>query len=1065
MFAAACRIIARLVLAAALGVWAFAASAEEPSHSEVVAAQTATQAVAPTRLEAAYSARAGLPLRQFGTELFSHGTDGAAGAVTGVAPVGGVQGDYVLGIGDDLQVVLRSAQRSGTKRYTVDSQGLLVVDEFTPVAAAGRTLAEVREELRAVAHAAMADAEIFLSLVELRRIHVLVVGEVARPGRYAVTSLGTVLDALFAAGGVNPTGSLRRISLTKAGAATATTIDLYDLLRASGHGGDLRLADGDRLVVPTLGPTLAVAGAVRRPAIYELAGESPRLSLADVVGLAGGPLRPGALRAVRLVVGPDGVERPVDINDVDKDKPILGNSDVVLISPRHENRVGEVRLDGHVRRPGPRGLAEQPSVGALVGPDDLLPQPYLHFAALETGAPGGRARTLVPVDLEAVFKLQGDRALRDGDTLIVLGARDIEFLTSRAVLDLLRGRPVPEWAECSGLTVLARALSADPEGPLARGSLARVAAKLTPAEGGCPPVFDRHPDLLLFALTHAALLTRGVPRPGFYPTAASVAVRDLSRDAGGAFGLGGEGRAASGDIVEQTEPWVDLAGPFRHPGVRPLKRARTLRAALGSGRELESGVYPLFGVIDRFDRIGLVRKLIPFSPRAVVAGTVERTLADHDRVVLFLADDLRRLLEAAEAGAARYARSSGLGNGPGPGRGRANAEAPPENQPSAEAPPLTDDVDAPPGPPPPARPLQDAQGLPLSEHDAAFAAFERDAALLTLIRDHAVTVRGAVRRPGGYPVAELGPLTAVIEAAGGPTATADTASVEVTADTPRGPGRTLVDLNGYTGAAALVGPGDAVRVNGRFLALETRGVAVEGEVVRPGSYDVLHGETLSSLLARAGGLTRDAYPAGAVFTRESARRRESEQFQLHAQDIERALVSELFRSDNTTRAEGVAMARQLANTLRGQSGVGRVVVEADPAALKARPELDILLEPGDRLVVPKRSLTVSVFGEVLAPATLQYDPARRAGDYLAQAGGPTRNADEDRLFVLLPNGSSRPLSTSAWNFSDTTIPPGSTIVVPRDPHPFDFLEAARDIGGALGQLALTAASIAVIQRQ
>ena len=63
------------------------------------------------------------------------------------------------------------------------------------------------------------------------------------------------------------------------------------------------------------------------------------------------------------------------------------------------------------------------------------------------------------------------------------------------------------------------------------------------------------------------------------------------------------------------------------------------------------------------------------------------------------------------------------------------------------------------------------------------------------------------------------------------------------------------------------------------------------------------------------------------------------------------------------------------------------------------------------------------------------------------------------------NGSSRPLSTSAWNFSDTTIPPGSTIVVPRDPHPFDFLEAARDIGGALGQLALTAASIAVIQRQ
>ena len=1047
------------MLAAALGVWAFAASAAEPTQPEVVPVGSAV----PSRLEAAYSARAGLPLRQFGYELFSHGTGAASGAVTGVAPVGGVQGDYVLGVGDEVQVVLRASQKGGTKRYAVDSQGLLAVDDFVPVAAAGRSLAEVRAELRAVARAAMADADLFLSLVELRRIHVLVVGEVARPGRYAVTSLGTVLDALYAAGGVNSAGSLRRISLTKAGAATASTIDLYDLLQASGRGGDLRLSDGDRLVVPTLGPTLAVAGAVRRPAIYELPVGSPALSVADVVALAGGPLRPGALRAVRLMVGPDGVERPIEVNDVDKDKPLLGNADVVLVSPRHENRVGEVRLDGHVRRPGPRGLAEQPSIGALVGPDDLLPQPYLHFAALETGAPGGRARTLVPVDLDAVFRLQGDRALRDGDTLIVLGGRDIEFLTSRAVLDLLRGRAMPEWAECAGLTVLARALSADPEGPLARGPLARAAAKLTPAEGGCPPVFDRHPDLLLFALNHAALLTNGVPRPGFYPTAASVAVRDLSRDAGGAFGPAGEGRAASGDIVEQMEPWVDLTGPFRHPGVRPLKRARTLRAALGSGRELESGVYPLFGVIDRFDRVGLVRKLIPFSPREVVAGRVERALADHDRVVLFLAEDLRRLLEAAEAGAVRYARASGLGDGPGPGRGRANAETPPENQPAAQAPPLTDDVDAPSGPPPAARSPREAAGPPPSEHEVAFTAQERDAALLTLVRDHAVTVRGAVRRPGGYPVAGPGSLAAVIEAAGGLTATADAAGVEITADTPRGPGRKLVDLDGMTGAAALVGPGDAVRVNARFQALEARGVAIEGEVMRPGGYDVLRGETLSSLLARAGGLTRDAYPAGAVFTRESARRRESEQFQLHAQDIERALVSELFRTDNNTRAEGVAMARQLANTLRGQSGVGRMVVEADPAALKARPELDILLEPGDRLVIPKRSLTVSVFGEVQAPATLQYDPARRAGEYLAQAGGPTRNADEDHLFVLLPNGSSRPLSTSAWNFSDVTIPPGSTIVVPRDPHPFDFLEAARDIGGALGQLALTAASIAVIQ--
>ncbi len=1018
------------MLAAVLVLWGIAALASEPASPASAPAPhpgpTRPDATRPeaTRLEAAYSARAGLPLRQFGYDLFSHGTGTSPAALgtTGVAPIGGVQGDYVLGIGDDVQVVTRASQRSGTKRYTVESQGLLVVDDFAPLAAAGRSLAEVRGDLRATARAAIPDADVFVSLVELRRIHVMVVGEVARPGRYALTGLGTVLDALYAAGGITQAGTLRRVSLTKPG-QPAATIDLYDLLLASGHGGDLRLGDGDRLVVPPLGPTLAVAGAVQRPAIYELlagAGIGPgagagslsvSLSVSDSVGLAGGPLRPGAFRALRLMVGADGVERPVEIAASDAAKPMLTNADVLLISPRRENRVGEVRLEGHVHHPGPRGLAEQPSIGTLVAPEDLLVAPYLHFAALETGAARGQARTLVAVDLAAIFALHDDRALYDGDTLIILGAQDIDFLTSRAVLDLLGGHRLTDGedeAPCAGLTVLARALSADPEGPLARGPLARAAAKLTPAEGTCPPVFERHPDLLLFALNHAALLTNGVPRPGFYPAATTVAVRDLSRDAGGAFSPQGQGRAASGDIVEQREPWVELAGPFRHPGVRPLKRTRTLRMALGSGMELEAGVYPLFGVIDRFDRTGLVRKLIAFSPREILARTTEHTLLDHDRVLLFLADDLARVTDGL-AQVIEGTESAG----------------------------------------PPAK---------------------RDAALLTVISNHMVTVRGAVGRPGRYPVAEPGPLAALIEAAGGLTGTADPTSIELTADTARGPGRVLVDLTvdsggGYSGRAALVGPGDAVRVNSRFLALEAHGVTIEGEVMRPGSYDVLHGETLASLLARAGGLTREAYPAGAVFSRLSARTRETEQFQRQAQDIDRALTTELFRAENHTRPEAVAMARQLANQLRGQAGIGRITIEADPAALKARPQLDSLLEPGDRLIIPKRSATISVFGEVLAPVTLQYDPDRTAEDYLAQAGGVTRNADEDRIFLLLPNGSSRPLATSLWRHTDTTIPPGSTIVVPRDPHPFDFLEAARDIGGALGQLALTAASISVIQRQ
>ncbi|HYD31491.1 MAG TPA: SLBB domain-containing protein, partial [Azospirillaceae bacterium] len=243
---------------------------------------------------------------------------------------------------------------------------------------------------------------------------------------------------------------------------------------------------------------------------------------------------------------------------------------------------------------------------------------------------------------------------------------------------------------------------------------------------------------------------------------------------------------------------------------------------------------------------------------------------------------------------------------------------------------------------------------------------------------------------------------------------------------------------------------------------EARAVTILGEVKRPGPYDVLRGEKLSSLIARAGGLTPEAYPEGAAFTRESVKRRETEAFEQQARELERH-VALLLEKGDPIRAEDVALARQLAAQFRGLEPPGRVTVEADPGALRARPDLDILLEAGDRITIPKRPLSVMVMGEVLSPATLQFVPGKSAEDYLREAGGPTRSADRDRAYVLLPNGTAQPVALSFWNHTPTAIPPGSTLVVPRDPQPFSFLELSKSLGGILSQLAITAASISVIQ--
>lgn len=1036
MFAAVSRIFTRLAPLVALMLWVCAASAAEPARDESRPApppanQTSNADAGlagrpPSPVEAAFSERAGMTLRQFGYDQFIRSGGGPRDGG------GAVQDDYRLGPGDALLVTLRG-QKSSSHRYVIDSAGLLTVDDVRPVVAQGQTLADLRAELGRLVTASYPNTDTFVSLAEARRITVLVGGAVANPGRYDITPFATLLDALGAAGGVTRSGSLRRIRLIAAGDGDGTTsakIDLYGLL-VSGDAGDAvrRLRDGDRLFVPPLGPTLALAGPLKRPGIYELPPEQETLSVRDAVALAGGLLRPGAHRALRFSITPTGEESTAELSD--RDTPLLGDGDLLMLAPLREDRRGAVTLAGHVFRPGPRAQAAAPRLDALVHREDLRPAPYLPFAVLASGDRDTGARTLRAIDLAAVLKGRDRRVLTEGDTLYVLGAEDVDFLTAEPVLDLLRGGKTPSAGACAGLVVLARALAADSDGTLARGPQARAAARLTGSRAPCPPLFEEEPDLLTFALEHASLLLGGVPRPGFYPSVGRETAAALSRAAGapadgdwtrmadrsdavnsdaGASDLDRslldleDAIAEPGAVLEPNRPRYEIVGHVRLPGVRALGDGDTLRDAL-SGDALKRGAYPLMGVIERFNPRSLARSLIPFSPREIMEGRANRRLADGDRLLVFSGPSVRRLLDP-NTGPQEAAKE------------RTSAEAPDED------------------PMPP------------------------DPAIAGLLRERVVQVRGSVRSPGAYPVAESVPLAALVATAGGLTTTADAGAVEIT---DANGARRRADLSRPNDARQPIRPGDTLRINPHPQVMEARAVTIGGAVGRPGGYDIARGERLSSLIARAGGLTEEAYPFGTVLMRDSERRLEKSRFEEQARALEATAAYELQKGE-TARSDVAGQARQVASLLRAVEPLGRIVVEADPSVLRAHPELDPLLEPDDRIIVPKRPLTVTVSGEVLHPAGMQFISGKTAEEYLNEAGGPTRNADDDRIFLVLPNGKAQPLALSSWNHTVTTIPPGSLIVVPRDPKPFDLLEASKNIGGILGQIAITAASVAVISR-
>ena len=278
----------------------------------------------------------------------------------------------------------------------------------------------------------------------------------------------------------------------------------------------------------------------------------------------------------------------------------------------------------------------------------------------------------------------------------------------------------------------------------------------------------------------------------------------------------------------------------------------------------------------------------------------------------------------------------------------------------------------------------------------------------------------------------------------------------------------------------LLEPGDIVTIFSKadFSIPQTqqvKEVRIEGEIAMAGAYTLLPGETLRQVVERAGGLTPKAYLYGAQFTRESTRRVQQkryedflDQYEREASEATANLSSRVTSPQQAATAQtSVASQHELIERLRKVSMNGRIVLDIDPNGHGVGALPDIPLENGDRLYVPSRPSTVSVVGNVFEQASFLFREDFRAGDYLKQAGGPTRYADRGHAFVIRADGSVVSHSANslffAKGFDSLQMFPGDTLVIPTVINKSSLVRNLTDWSQILTGFGLGAAAINVLR--
>ncbi|WP_239923482.1 SLBB domain-containing protein [Agaribacterium haliotis] len=544
-------------------------------------------------------------LQPFGYKLFDYGADTFSPAEDIPIPA-----EYVLGPGDTLFVQLYGKE-SSKHELLITRDGTIDFPRIGPVPFAGLTFAQASAKIEEVVAEQMIGINASVSMGPLRSIRVFILGDVNIPGSYVVGSLSTMTNALFSSGGISEYGSLRNIQL-KRGGKLITTLDLYDLLLRGDTSKDSRLLPGDVIFVPPVGRRAGIDGAVKRPAIYELASER---SAADLLKLAGGLRAEAYLADSKIQRQSDDGETTlskVDLSAKQASRFKLKDGDLLLVGENLNELNNVVEVSGHLKRETSYAWQKGLRFSDIIpNSDAFLALPDLDIALIEREIPGSReieVHAFSPNKAFAQKRSAQDPELKARDKLYFFG-----FIDDRTeqLAELLERVKLQANIEQRELTVIVNGSVRFPgEYPLAVNMSARQLTLL--AGGFTASAIDRDAEITRYVLNEQD--ERMVVH----------LETDLETD---------NPVLEAGDIlrIQQIPLWkdketVELVGEFRHPGTYAILPGETVNDVIRRAGGLTPHAYVEGTVFSRLELRQLEAKRLESLKQQVAADLAAASL-------------------------------------------------------------------------------------------------------------------------------------------------------------------------------------------------------------------------------------------------------------------------------------------------------------------------------------------------------------------------------------------------------------------------------------------------------